>query len=119
MKYFIFALLPAVAVLLTSCESTGFSWDAFSEFFTPGVSAETQVRTWDGEQKPHEKNRYKRTRVFIRCAGQKSSAIGGKKNKTISSVFRNTELFFAPSFVPDFLLKLFSFADCSCSNKAR
>lgn len=55
MKYFIFALLPAVAVLLTSCESAGFSWDAFSEFFTPGVSAETQVRTWDGEQKPHEK----------------------------------------------------------------
>ena len=55
MKYFIFALLPAVAVLLTSCESTGFSWDAFSEFFTLGVSAETQVRTWDGEQKPHEK----------------------------------------------------------------
>ncbi len=55
MKYLVFALLPAVAALLTSCESAGFSWDAFSEFFTPGVSAKTQVRTWDGEQNPHEK----------------------------------------------------------------
>ena len=38
---------------LTGCESWGWSWGAFSETFTPGVHADTSVRTWDENGKPH------------------------------------------------------------------
>ena len=53
MKYLLNILLIIVSVLLSACESTGWQWQGAPDAFTPGVSADTKVRTWDGDGKPH------------------------------------------------------------------
>lgn len=50
-----FVSFITLLILLTGCESTGWQWSGTPDIFTPGVSAETKVRTWDNEGKPHEK----------------------------------------------------------------
>ena len=50
-----FVILITSLILLTGCESTGWQWSGAPDIFTPGANAETKVRTWDNEGKPHEK----------------------------------------------------------------
>ncbi len=47
--------LTAACVALYGCSSTGANDHPFRDAFTPGVSAETTVRTWDENGNPHEK----------------------------------------------------------------
>ena len=54
MKYLLNILLIIVSVLLSACESTGWQWQGAPDVFTPGVSADTKVRTWDGDGKPFD-----------------------------------------------------------------
>ena len=55
MKIAMVFLWGAFATLLCGCESAGWSDEAFSKLFTPGVRADTRERTWDENGKPHEK----------------------------------------------------------------
>ena len=47
-----FALLLASTLLLCACESMGFNPAGIGEALTPGVDAETSVRTWDNATNP-------------------------------------------------------------------
>lgn len=55
MKTSAILLFVSVLVLGCGCSSTGANDHPFRDAFTPGVSAETTVRTWDENGKPHEK----------------------------------------------------------------
>lgn len=46
MKIAMVFLWGAFATLLCGCESAGWSDEAFSKLFTPGVRADTRERTW-------------------------------------------------------------------------
>lgn len=45
----------AALILMAGCESAGWSDNATPDIITPGVSADTRVRTWDNQGKPHER----------------------------------------------------------------
>lgn len=55
MKISAILVLYAACAALCGCSSTGVNDHPFRDAFTPGVSAETTVRTWDENGKPHEK----------------------------------------------------------------
>lgn len=46
------ALLSISAIALCGCESMGFDPEGIGEALTPGVDAETSVRTWDNSTNP-------------------------------------------------------------------
>lgn len=47
MRNLLLVFILPVVLLLFGCESTGANYDAVPSTFTPGVSAETTIRTWD------------------------------------------------------------------------
>lgn len=53
MKFIILTILAALAAALSGCESMGWDGTVFHDTLTPGVDAETSVRTWDANGKPH------------------------------------------------------------------
>ncbi len=54
MKALIILLILPICVCLSGCESLGWSGTAGRDIFTSGVNADTRVRTWDENGKPHE-----------------------------------------------------------------